>query len=48
MQYLKDPVSTNVKLKAFINVASVRIEEIEEAPFPLEEDRGDLGLVRLL
>jgi hypothetical protein len=28
--------------------ASVRMEEIEEAPPPLEEDRGDLGQICLL
>jgi hypothetical protein len=41
----KCPFFYNVKLTAFINKLN---EEIEEAPPPLEEDREDLGEVRLL
>jgi hypothetical protein len=42
-------VSANVKYTAFIRLfLRELIKKNEEAPPPLEEDRGDLGRVRLL
>jgi hypothetical protein len=48
MKYKKGTCFYKCEINSIYKVASVGIKEIEEAPTPLEEDRGDLGLVRLL